>query len=198
MSGAGDPGRGAGGPLRPGYLIVRADAAGAYVGALMLTDAAGLPVDFRFTDPITPTRLQRALYGGVLDRHLRVDVVARTLVGALAERPSVLLVEDRSLLAPGVTECPVLMVSPSSAAPLGEVGAVQGAGDSVLVQACDGLAPVRVTMPEGADEARRAAAVALLVALGEAMDPLEPVDRVREALDLIAAGEVEGAEGEAA
>lgn len=184
--------------VRPAYLIVRSDPSGAYAGALMLTDAAGLPVDFRFTDPITPTRLQRALYGGVLDRHLRIDVVARTLVGALAERPGVLLVDDRHLLAPGVADCPVLMVSTSSAAPLGATGAVQGAGDSVLVQACEGVAPVRVTLPDGADEARRSAAASLVVALGETMDPLEPLDRVREALDLIAAGEVEDTGAEAA
>ncbi|MEQ9336426.1 MAG: hypothetical protein RJQ03_04485 [Miltoncostaeaceae bacterium] len=164
----------------------------------MLTDAAGLPVDFRFTDPITPTRLQRALYGGVLDRHLRVDVVARALVGALSERPSVLLVDDRHLLTPGVAGCPVLMISPSSAAPLGAAGSVQGAGDSVLVQACDGVAPVRLTLPDDSGDDARAAGAALVAALGQTMDPLEPVERVREALDLIAAGEVEDAEPEAA
>jgi hypothetical protein len=83
---------------RPGYLVVRADEGGAYVGGLMVTDASGLPVDFRYTDPITPTRLQRALYGGVLDRYLRSEVVLRTLLDALETAPTLLVVDDPDLL----------------------------------------------------------------------------------------------------
>ena len=71
------------GAPQPGFLVVRADDGGTYVGGLMVTDASGLPVDFRYTDPVTPTRLQRALYGAVLDRYLRSEVVLRTLLDAL-------------------------------------------------------------------------------------------------------------------
>jgi len=177
---------------RPGYLVVRADEAGTYVGGLMVTDAAGLPVDFRYTDPITPTRLQRALYGGVLDRYLRSEVVLRTLLSALEQAPTILLVDDHELLEEPIDACPVAVVSASRSDPLGAPGErrEQSPG-SFLLQAVEGGHPLRVSLaPAGqADEAEVADA---LVALGRRMDPLEPAERVRDALDVIVAGEGEG------
>lgn len=176
--------------LRPAYLVVRADAAGAYVGALLVTDGAGLPADFRYTDPITPTRLQRVLYGGVLDRNLRLDVVARTLLDATDQRPGLLLVDDRQLLDRGLADCPVALVSTGGVAPLGPVGTLQVGGDNTLVQIAEGQPPLRMALPGGDGDAGRELAAGLLVRLAATMDPLEPLARVREALDLVAAGEV--------
>ncbi|HWH14059.1 MAG TPA: hypothetical protein VNT51_04885 [Miltoncostaeaceae bacterium] len=173
--------------LRPGYLVVQEGDDGGYVGGLMVTDGEGLPRDFRYTDPITPTRLQRVLYGGALDRHLRADVVAGTLLAALEERPTVLLVEDETLLAVDAA-CPVALVDLSRAPALGPVGTVRPEADGRrLVQVEEGSHPLRVTP---ADPARADETVAALVALGEAMDPLEPAERVRAALGLIATGAV--------
>ena len=98
---------------------MRAGDDGTYVGGLMVTDASGLPVDFRYTDPVTPTRLQRALYGGVLDRYLRVEVVLRTLLDALERPPSLLLVDDPDLLDEPIDACPVALVAASQADPIG-------------------------------------------------------------------------------
>lgn len=175
------------GGARPAYLVVHADDDGTYVGGLMLTDESGLPVDFRYTDPITPTRLQRALYGGALDRYLRADVVAATLLKAASEPPTVLLVEDESLLDAVDAECPVAVIGPSRVPPLGAAGTTRtDTPGEVLVQVTDGANPVRISV---ADPARTPEVAAALVALGARMDPLEPADRVRAALELIAAGE---------
>ncbi len=164
---------------RPAYLVVHSDDDGTYVGGLMLTDESGLPVDFRYTDPITPTRLQRALYGGA--------VVAATLLKAASEPPTVLLVEDESLLDAISADCPVAVIGPSRVPPLGERGATRtDVPGETLVQVTDGANPVRISV---ADPATTAEVTAALVALGGRMDPLEPADRVRAALELIAAGE---------
>ncbi|MFN8122014.1 MAG: hypothetical protein U0237_06240 [Thermoleophilia bacterium] len=172
---------------RPAYLVVHSDDDGTYVGGLMLTDESGLPVDFRYTDPITPTRLQRALYGGALDRYLRADVVAATLLKAASEPPTVLLVEDESLLDAIDAECPVAVIGPSRVPPLGAAGTTRtDTPGETLVQVTEGANPVRISL---ADPARTAEVTAALVALGARMDPLEPTDRVRAALELIAAGE---------
>jgi len=177
---------GGAGPL-PGYLVVREGDDGGYVGGLMVTDAEGLPRDFRYTDPITPSRLQRVLYGGALDRHLRADVVAGTLLEALEQRPSVLLVEDETLLAVPAG-CPVAMVDVSRAPALGAPGTTRPEADGRrLVQAEEGGHPLRVTP---ADPAHADEVAAALVALGACMDPLEPAERVRAALALIASGAV--------
>jgi hypothetical protein len=171
---------------RPGFLVVQADEGGTYVGGLMVTDTSGLPVDFRFTDPVTPTRLQRALYGGVLDRYLRAEVVLRTLIGALDQPPTLLVVDDASLLDEPVDLCPLAFVGPSQSESLGHVGTRSGqAPRTFLLQASDSGGPLRVTLPtESEDEAM---VVDTLLALGERMDVLEPMERVREALAVIVA-----------
>jgi len=153
----------------------------------MVTDAAGLPLDFRYTDPITPTRLQRALYGRVLDRYLRTEVVLRTLLDALEHAPSLLLVDDPDLLDEPIDLCPVALVSRSGVDRLGATGArsPQGTG-SFLLQAAEGGHPLRVALPEGS--AHEDAVADALVALCRRMDPLEPADRVRDALAVIVAG----------
>lgn len=180
---------------RPGYLVVRVDAGGAYLGALMVTDHTGLPLDFRYTDPVTPTRLQRALYGGVLDRYLRCEVVTRTLLAAVEHAPTILLVDDRLLLDEPGTPCPAALIGASAAGPIGDPGATHTpGGDSRLLQVAQGAPPVRVTLPDDVAPDRERDVLAALTRLGATMDLLEPVDRVSDALDLIAAGEAE-AEG---
>ena len=171
---------------RPGFLVVQADEDGTYVGGLMVTDTSGLPVDFRITDPVTPTRLQRALYGGVLDRYLRAEVVLRTLIAALGQPPTLLVVDDPSLLEESIDACPVALVGSSQAEPLGEVGARSGEGSqSFLLQVNDLGRPLRVALPAGSEH--EALIVATLIALAERMDVLEPVERVRDALAVIVA-----------
>ena len=153
---------------RPGFLVVSLDSDGTYVGGLMVTDVYGLPLDFRYTDPITPTRLQRALYGGALDRYLRADVVARTLLGAVR------------------AECPVGAVIRTNLPPVGERGTIGGDQEdgAFLVQTVHGDPPLRVIV-----EGEAGSLPQTIADLGESMDPTEPMQRVRAALELIAAGE---------
>lgn len=174
---------------QPGYLVVRVGDDGSYTGGLMVTDRHGLPLDFRYTDPVTPTRLQRALYGTALDRYLRSEVVLKTLLGAVQQRPALLLVEDERLLDEEISGCPVVFAGASRAAPLGEPGTLQEEGESVyLAQVDAGSAPLRVAMSASRGE-EISGVVGSLVELSQSMDVLEPADRVRQALELIATGE---------
>ncbi len=173
---------------RPGFLVVRAGGDGTYVGGLMVTDASGLPVDFRYTDPVTPTRLQRALYGAVLDRYLRSEVVLRTLLDALDAPPSLLIVDDPALLEEAIDGFPLALVAASKADPIGPAGARSGEGTGTfLLQAGSAAHPVRVSLPAGSPH--EAAVVDALLALSTRMDVLEPIVRVQDALDVIVAGE---------
>lgn len=171
---------------RPGYLVVLADDGGTYVGGLMVTDTSGLPVDFRFTDPVTPTRLQRVLYGGVLDRYLRTEVVLRTLMDALEQPPSLLVVDDPGLLDEPIDICPMAFVGPSRSDPLGPVGTRSGQGSNTfLLQTSETGHPLRITLPsESGDEEHVGTTLA---ELGTRMDILEPLERVRAALAVIVA-----------
>ena len=116
----------------------------------MVTDASGLPVDFRYTDPVTPTRLQRALYGNVLDRYLRAEVVLRTLLDALDAPPSLLLVDDPDLLDEPIDGLPRRADRAVEGRPDRPGGRAQRRGDGD-VPAPGGRVrpPVRVSLPDG-------------------------------------------------
>lgn len=67
-------------------------------GAFLFTDMETKPMEFRCTTPIRPTNLQKVLYGGVLDKHVRVDLIGLPLMKTIKEKNTVILVRDKMLL----------------------------------------------------------------------------------------------------
>ena len=80
-----------------GYPAVTTQEPLFYVGGVLVADEYGLPVEFRHTLPVRPTKLQRALYGAALDRYLRSVVIAQRLVAGIEHDPAVVLVSDVTL-----------------------------------------------------------------------------------------------------
>ncbi len=108
-------------------------------GAVLLTDHRGIPRDFRYTDPISPSRVEKVLYGGALDVYLKEEVILGSLLGAVELRPALWFCRDRELLRSfrSRVSSPVLVLQESPHAPLDHVGEVlpQGEGSVFLVQA---------------------------------------------------------------
>lgn len=67
-------------------------------GAFLLTDTETKPLEFRCTTPIRPTNLQKMLYGGVLDKHIKVDLIGLPLMKSIKDNNTVILVRDKMLL----------------------------------------------------------------------------------------------------
>lgn len=67
-------------------------------GAFLMTDLETKPLEFRCTTSTRPTTLQKMLYGGVLDKHIKVDLIGLALMKCIKENNSVVLVRDRKLL----------------------------------------------------------------------------------------------------
>lgn len=86
------------GDIMLAYLMCPQDAAGSYLGALMLTDHRTRPQHFSFVSPIRPTKIQRILYGPTLDEHLKVDVIGKKLLSDLPYVPELLVVETPELI----------------------------------------------------------------------------------------------------
>ena len=70
--------------LKLAYFVAMKEGA-SYLGGLLLTDVSGIPLDFRYTEPITPTRLQSVLSGKALEPHLTEEVIQRTLLKELKD-----------------------------------------------------------------------------------------------------------------
>ncbi|MEB3328377.1 MAG: hypothetical protein VKQ33_04000 [Candidatus Sericytochromatia bacterium] len=172
---------------RLAYFKAMVWASGAYAGGLMIVDSAGLPLDFRYTEPITPTRLQEVLYGRSLDRFMRAEVLFRHLCTRIEPRPTLVLVDDEGLLSQPAASAVVYVAETrlppfSAAAELHDVNECEW-----LLQVTEAGSPLRFKLhePQAGDE--EAVATWFLTAAAAGLDPLEPFNRVRAALELACA-----------
>jgi hypothetical protein len=175
-----------------GYLVVDLFEPVGYLGGVLVADEYGLPVEFRHTLPVRPTRLQRAIYGEALDRYIRSVVVCQRLVAGLEHRPAVVLVADPVLL--GESEPPLGHLAESGVDPVGPAGTVEpfsGAHSGFLLQLRAGEAPLRLVTQ--APTHAYAELGGALARGAETMDLMEPMARVRAGLGLIAQGDVAAA-----
>jgi hypothetical protein len=171
-------------PIKLAYFMVVKEGA-SYLGGLLMTDPSGIPLDFRYTEPITPTRLQSILYGKSLEPHLKEEVIQKTLLKELKSPPDLFILGASELAGgwSGDAKCPALAVQKSLEAPLGKVGEVFRAGPrELLMQLSEGAAPLRVIFAASVDAPGQELALAKLVEAGYHMDLTEPLERVSAAL----------------
>lgn len=174
-----------------GYLTV--DAKENYFrGAALVTDTRGIPADFRYTEPVRPTRLERILYGGALDIYLREEVILENLIKAIETKPVLWIVDDEVLIAPiqKLAKLPTLVMESTQRSPLDHAGQVEPTTEpGVFIFQADGIsAPMRLTVsPENA--AKISQLTGTLAAAAEEMELMEPFTRIAKAMEAVAEAE---------
>lgn len=170
-----------------GYMKIVNLGPHAFAGGLMIVDARGLPLDFRYTDPVNPSKVQQILYGKALDRHVRQDVIFKHLAEKMEPRPDLLLVDDELLLTlPAVV--PVVMVLETRLSPLREVAQLQMVTDTeYLLQAGETGSPLRLKFAKSEAGLPTKVADLLLEVVAEGLDPVEPFNRIRGAVETLCA-----------
>lgn len=168
-----------------GYVTVEG-AEGQFRGASLVVDQRGIPMDFRYTDPIRPSRLERILYGSALDVYLREELILQSLLGAVETSPSLWICDEGDLLVPlkTVGKGKALFLTATSHAPLEAAGAVEPTSESevLLVQADSVSAPLRAAFPPGTRPDEIKQVTAILVEAAGTMELLEPFGRIQKAL----------------
>jgi len=69
-----------------------------YIGAILVIDKEGKPVEFRTTYPVKPTAVQMTLYGDSLLPTINIELCGQPLYQALSHKPDILLIENTTLL----------------------------------------------------------------------------------------------------
>jgi hypothetical protein len=177
-----------------GYVLVDGSE-GVFRGAALVADFRGIPADFRYTDPIKPSRIEKILYGGALDVYLREELILENIVNAVEVQPVMWICRDADLLESlaRIAKARAVLLAPTSRSPLDAAGDLERQNDpgSYLVQADSVSAPLRMSLPltrTKEEEAR--AASAILVEAAATMDLLEPFSRIVKALSAL--GEEQG------
>ena len=181
-----------------GYVLSLAVAEDVFMGGAMVTDAYGLPLEFRYTEPVRATKLQRILYGDVLEKYIHGDVIAANLIGRLEQKPDLFLVSDAALLeAASGAGRKAIQLSGSRVPPLKEFGAWQDVSETeYFLQLSDSGSPLRVRLPaRSSDPSLRAEATRLLTETARTLDPTEPLARVEAAVRMLWDDETQTSDG---
>lgn len=72
-----------------------------HTGGVIVVDVRGIPAEFKYTEPVQPTQLQRIIYGKSLEDYLHVEIIAKSLLSKVENKPGVFLTDDMKLIEAG-------------------------------------------------------------------------------------------------
>jgi len=165
------------------YLVAHAINDQTWTGGILITDDRGLPLDFHYVQPITPTRIQRLIYGNSLERYLILDAIAGTLLKTANPKAEWLFTTSHLLLElQPHFHAKLVVVSDSEREPLAEHGEweVRRQGEIALQVAPTGM-PARLSFVARSREETETVAKELSE-LAKKLDFVEPLHRIVAAL----------------
>ncbi len=165
------------------YLLARDVSDETWTGGLLVTDSHGLPLDFRYIEPIRPSRLQKLIYGSALKRYLLLDAIAGTLLKAANPNVEWVFTSDPILLElDGQVHGRFVAIGNGEKKPLSEVGEWRAdAIGRITLQVTSTGTPVTLSFNSETDEQTEQIA-GELAELARELDFAEPLLRVGEAL----------------
>lgn len=162
------------------------------MGGLMTVNDLGLPTEFIYSEPLTPSKLQLSLYGTTLGRYLMLDVVGKGLVEASQARgvPIVLGHGDLLPLATRVKR-PLCQLTATNQRPLGEAGAMkEQSPEEFLAQLTEVQSPYHFSIYDRVNFPVEQHLPVFIECAGR-FDVLEPLSRIARTLELVRDGATE-------
>lgn len=158
-------------------------------GGALVVDATTKPLEFRCTDAVRPSGLQKVLWGARLEGHVATDLIGRPLLRALKQPYGVVVVRREALLdlRPGI-QTPVVQLVHDTQVGFGEgdeePGVPSESTPRVLNNPQGLFEPVTLVSQQLHDDDVRAARP-LLELIFLKHDLLEPFGRIATALDVL-------------
>jgi hypothetical protein len=153
-----------------------------HAGAIMVTNQIGVPLEFKYTEPIVVTKMHKLLYGSSLDRYLHETVIRERLARELQNIPEFFLApyDEKEFIGP-IAEKEMIAIQRIKAGQMDLTGPLTRLRDrEVIIELEDGVL-LRLAFST-LDDAVQRYAVTWLQELGRTMDVLEPLDRIAHAL----------------
>jgi len=154
-----------------------------HMGGILITDQVGIPIEFKYTEPVTATKLHRILYGSVLDKYLHETAIRDRLAREVRSIPEYFIAnyDEKEYLGP-VASKEMVAIQKCSFPPEEAKGAFTRVREreAIIQLDSDGIF-LRLAFSTP-DEAVQLDLAAWLQDLACTMDILEPLERIQAAL----------------
>lgn len=168
-----------------GYITTRVFEGPTYLGGILIVDKRGIPVEFKYLEPIKPSKLQTILYGNTIDRYIRIESVGIPLVEALEHKPSILLVREEPFLEESKWTFPILSISRYKGTEvLPNLGDSKELENGEYIIKVDINLPLRVKVDKKYRE-RVQEIIPILIEIAQNFDIMEPFSRLEEAVRFV-------------
>jgi len=166
-----------------GYIDIYKSAKGDYIGGALVTDRLGIPVEFRHTETVSPSKVQRILHGQALERYLKCETLAKCLLEDLENKPDLLVVPDGEYFPlTRMVNFPFVLLGKANREPMQQHGDFAEMNETEIhLQVLSMRTPLRVRV-DRKNAPTLEAIKTVLLDVGRTMDVMEPLTRVREAL----------------
>jgi hypothetical protein len=171
----------AAGPKPTGYFChLRMD--DKHIGAVLVTDRVGVPLEFKYTEPVTTTKLHRILYGPTLERYLHETVIRERLAREVQSDVQYFITsyEDKEYLGQ-LSGKEMMAIQRANLAPGDTFGSMTRVREREAIVELEDGPTVRIAFSTS-DEALQHVMVTWLQELGRTMDVVEPLERMTNAL----------------
>jgi hypothetical protein len=158
-----------------------------YLGAILVTDLQGIPHDFRCTQPVKPTTIQKPLYGNTLESYIGVNLCGLPLLESIQNKPSLVIINKEFLLAvrTGSSGPAVFIRRVGEALEIKTSGSSEGESKRERIDCPTGrFQPVMITPHyEYSDDLNSAREI--LEGVFTYLDPIEPFERMAKAIEVL-------------
>jgi hypothetical protein len=155
-----------------------------HMGAILVTNQIGIPLEFKYTEPIVSTKLHRILYGSVLEKYLRETVIRDSLGREIRSLPDYFIspYDEKDFLGP-VANRDMMAVQRYSLPPDDLSGTFNRIREREAVVELEEEQVFLRLVFSTSDETLQHNMVAWLQEIARTMDILEPLDRITRALN---------------
>ncbi|MCD6119799.1 hypothetical protein J7K50_08190 [bacterium] len=170
-----------------GYLCAKHISDSRWLGGLLVVDELGLPIEFKHTEPCEPSGLARLLHGGRLEWHLKVNVVGLPLISAITSNVAAVICDENVYLRlqPRVKHT-LATITLTDQQPLPETGQIEDVTPGRwLVSHSSTASPIIIALAD--EQGRTIQKISdAVIALVQSVSVLEPMERLRKAIDYVA------------
>lgn len=157
-----------------------------HMGGILITNQIGVPLEFKYTEPVVATRLHKILYGSVLEKYLHETVIRDRLAREVRSMPDYFITnyEEKEFLGP-VGDREMVAIQKCSFPPEDISGDFTRIRErEAIIQLEDDAVFLRLAFSTP-DEAIQHGVATWLQDLARTMDVLEPLERISTALTTI-------------